>query len=220
MKWFKHLSDARTNLKLIQVVMKHGIEGYGLWWMCVELVAQQGEKNRIKKEKCWKMTLARDSMMSEERLMTLLQAFGEYRLLDKIGLEMGDLYIPSLKEYGDEYSEKVRRESRHQRDKVVLDKIRIDKNRLDKNILYFDRFWTAYPRKIAKKDSLKSWCRIQNLDDSLMEKIMSGLERQKLSNQWRDAQYIPHPATWINQERWTDEIATHIIHPMKINLPN
>lgn len=40
MKWFKHQSDANMNAKLQEIIFDHGIEGYGLYWYCLELVAQ------------------------------------------------------------------------------------------------------------------------------------------------------------------------------------
>ena len=36
---------------------------------------------------------------------------------------------------------------------------------------------------------------------------MTGL-RSVIENEWknRDPQYIPYPTTWLNQERWNDEV--------------
>ena len=38
--------------------------------------------------------------------------------------------------------------------------------------------------------------------------MIDAVEKQKKTDQWtRDGgQYIPHPATWLNQRRWEDEI--------------
>ena len=33
--------------------------------------------------------------------------------------------------------------------------------------------------------------------------MLAALDRVKPT--WDDAQFIPHPATWLNQERWDDE---------------
>ena len=38
MKWFKHDSDAHRDAKLRKVVMKYGMEGYGLYWHCIEMI--------------------------------------------------------------------------------------------------------------------------------------------------------------------------------------
>ena len=44
------------------------------------------------------------------------------------------------------------------------------------------------------------------MTDELMEKVMDSLSRAMESEQWKKdgGQYIPYPATWINQRRWED----------------
>lgn len=71
----------------------------------------------------------------------------------------------------------------------------------------FDAFWKCYPRKVAKSVALKSFSKI-NIDDNLFSQIMSKLEEYKKSYDWTkdNGQFIPHPATWLNQKRWEDEI--------------
>lgn len=68
----------------------------------------------------------------------------------------------------------------------------------------FDQFWHKYPRKEGKK---KAWERWQKLDPDpvLFAKILSGLDAHILSEQWRRG-VIPHPTTWLNGERWEDEL--------------
>ena len=45
------------------------------------------------------------------------------------------------------------------------------------------------------------------IDDELLDVILTAIERQKASDQWTkdNGQFIPHPATWLNQKRWEDE---------------
>lgn len=40
MKWFRHDSAANRDAKLQKIRMKYGLEGYGLYWYCVELIAE------------------------------------------------------------------------------------------------------------------------------------------------------------------------------------
>lgn len=70
---------------------------------------------------------------------------------------------------------------------------------------HFEKFWEAYPKKVAKKDAK---LKFMKLDVELFETIMYALEWQTQTNDWlRDGgQYIPMPATYINKERWNDEI--------------
>ena len=41
MKWLKHDSDANQDAKLQNVLLDYGLEGYGLYWYCIELIANR-----------------------------------------------------------------------------------------------------------------------------------------------------------------------------------
>ena len=71
----------------------------------------------------------------------------------------------------------------------------------------FDRFWTAYPNKKGKGAARTAFSKALAKGVSV-EDLITAVERQKHSRQWtRDnGDYIPHPATWLNQERWEDAI--------------
>ena len=45
-----------------------------------------------------------------------------------------------------------------------------------------------------------------NLNNYPIDLILKNLELQKKSDQWQNQQYIPNPETYLNQERWTDEV--------------
>lgn len=68
----------------------------------------------------------------------------------------------------------------------------------------FEAFWKAYPRRVAKGAARLKWK--SRKCDVIFPQIMEALERQKASAQWRDLQFVPHPSTWLNQERWDDEV--------------
>lgn len=70
----------------------------------------------------------------------------------------------------------------------------------------FERFWKAYPKKTGKGKARESFAKY-NPDDELTEKMISAVEAAKRTRQWQrdNGQYIPMPATWLNQQRWEDE---------------
>jgi phage replication O-like protein O len=70
----------------------------------------------------------------------------------------------------------------------------------------FDRFYAAYPRKKSRLAAEKAFAKL-NPDEQLMETIFAGLERAMKSGDWRRG-FIPHPASWINNGGWMDEIQT------------
>jgi hypothetical protein len=64
----------------------------------------------------------------------------------------------------------------------------------------FDDFWAAYPRKVGKEAARKAW--LSAIKRHAPADIATGLNRQV----WNaDPQFIPHPATWLNQGRWQDD---------------
>jgi hypothetical protein len=69
----------------------------------------------------------------------------------------------------------------------------------------FDRFWAAYPRK-AGKDAARKAFAARKPDDALTDAMLAAVAEQSQSEQWKrdGGQYIPHPATWLNQGRWED----------------
>jgi hypothetical protein len=71
----------------------------------------------------------------------------------------------------------------------------------------FEGFWKAYPKKKGKLAALKAWKNVK-LDTDLFAKIMEAVNTAKGSRQWQreNGQFIPYPATWLNQGRWDDEI--------------
>lgn len=47
MKWYKHDSNANADAKLKKVRMKYGMEGYGLYWYCLELICDGIEAHNL-----------------------------------------------------------------------------------------------------------------------------------------------------------------------------
>jgi len=63
----------------------------------------------------------------------------------------------------------------------------------------FDEFWKVYPRKTAKGSARKAWEKIKN-----PKAVIDGAMRFAADPN-RDPSFTPHPATWLNAERWLDE---------------
>jgi hypothetical protein len=68
----------------------------------------------------------------------------------------------------------------------------------------FDDFWKAYPKKRGKKPVSDIWKR-KHLDDRADLLIADIANRIRNDRRWLDG-FIPDPKTYLNQERWTDEI--------------
>lgn len=72
----------------------------------------------------------------------------------------------------------------------------------------FDMFWANYPKKVGKVAAQKAFDKIRPSSE-LFSQMLTAIKQQRASPQWtRDnGQYIPNPATWLNQGRWDDEPA-------------
>jgi hypothetical protein len=76
---------------------------------------------------------------------------------------------------------------------------------------YFEEFWKAYPRQTNKGFAKKVFEKLK-VDDAMLTKMIQAIYVQN-KNVWKDKdqQYIPHPSTWLNGERWEDEV---VVKPM------
>ena len=68
----------------------------------------------------------------------------------------------------------------------------------------FSEFWDRYPKRIGKADAHKAYARA--MKKITHDDLMFALSERLPALEAREKQYRPNPATWLNQERWTDEI--------------
>jgi len=120
MKWFRHNSDSNSDMGLEAIIENFGMEGYGLYWLCCELVAHQGENYRIKSAKGWQKAIKKRSKLSKEILLKILKEFSTIDLINEKAYNQNDLYMPKMKKYSDDYTKRVRRVSEQSSEKVPL----------------------------------------------------------------------------------------------------
>lgn len=70
----------------------------------------------------------------------------------------------------------------------------------------FADFWAAYPKKIGKGAAQASWKKLR----PPLKVCLDAIESAKRTEQWKkeNGQFIPNPATWLNQKRWEDGVAS------------
>lgn len=91
------------------------------------------------------------------------------------------------------------------KDKISKDKINISIEKTNKELEnQFNEFWDVYPKKASKPYAKKIYLKIAPSAE-LHAIMLNAIKVQKQSKQWQDAQYIPNPSTWLNQEKWNDE---------------
>ena len=68
----------------------------------------------------------------------------------------------------------------------------------------FNDAWLAYPRKVGKGHAEKAWAKaIKKIDERELCKLLSQYIDSLVG---KDSKFIPHLSTWLNGERWHDDI--------------
>lgn len=82
--------------------------------------------------------------------------------------------------------------------------IEIDKEEIDKDSVGFDDFWSIWPRKDAKKNAEAAWNRA--VRRCAAQVILDSARAYAEHPNRPEKQYVPHAATWLNGDRWTDPL--------------
>ena len=122
-------------------------------------------------------------------------------------------YISLLKKHRlwIDYTNSIHRDKEKEKEKDI-EKEKEKEKRVEtaagtKAVNFFESFWSVYPRKVGKAPAKKSFEKIK-MDQGLFDKILKAVEKQIGCGMLNNGQYTPHPATWLNQERWNDELTT------------
>lgn len=72
----------------------------------------------------------------------------------------------------------------------------------------FDEFWSACPRKVGKAEARRKFAKATKATDPAV--LIEAMRTH--AAHWRahrtEERFIPHPATWLHQGRWLDELVS------------
>lgn len=168
MKWFKHDSNANTDAKLKRVRLKYGMEGYGLYWYCLELIAAGVETHNITFElEHDAEIIAHDTGIHYERVQEMMLYFVDLKLFENEG---GSITCTKMATRTDEYIGKVLRTMSGQSSEKVPPKRIEEKRREEKRHTApkrgheypedFEKTWNVYPRRKnnnPKRKAFHAW---------------------------------------------------------------
>jgi len=80
---------------------------------------------------------------------------------------------------------------------------------LDQKEMWFESFWEIYPKHQDKKKAKQKFLKLCT-DEKEYKAIMDGLRNVLPVWAKKDTKYIPMPTTWLNGERWNDEVDLHM----------
>lgn len=216
MKWFKHESNANMDAKLKRLKLKYGMEGYGLYWYCLELIAQSVDKNNLTFElEHDSEIISSDVQMHFEKVQEMMQYMVHLNLFEG---SMGRITCLKMAARCDEYTQKLIKDggsggvnSRQTPDELPIKSELIEENRKEYLISSFERFWETYPRRQGKQPALKAWLKLKP-NDALTESIVGNIAAKLQAGEWSTdrMEFIPLAATYLNQSRWEDSIISRI----------
>jgi len=85
---------------------------------------------------------------------------------------------------------------------------------LSKTDVLFDTFWDTYPKRSGKGKARESW--IKAIKKSKPQEILDAAKAYSGSKDLPEFQFIPMPATWLNQERWNDDLQPAVKQPTSV----
>lgn len=147
MKWVKHDTDANQDAKLQNVLLDYGLEGYGLFWYCIELIAGKVDKDNITFElEHDARIIARNTGSTTQKVEEMMRYFVEQDLFQSAGgvitcyklarrLDQSMTSNPEMRAIieGLKNHDPIMTKSEIvMQDKIRLEEIRLEEKRLDK----------------------------------------------------------------------------------------
>jgi len=212
--WFSHDTNLRDNLKVKALRAKYGLEGYAIFSMFLEVLADADNFILEEQEENLVELLAGDFQIEAEKLDEIMQYCFKIWLLQRENWKIFNAHLIERME-ALLNKRKNMREVYHWRHDAPSPPVKTppEKPSAPKVALMteedFAKFWDAYPVKEEKKKSHEKFMKLQQ---AMLQTILDSIALNKAKNKrWIDG-YIKKPTTWINGECWNDEIPETLLH--------
>ena len=214
MDWFRHDSNANLDDKLQKILLDYGLEGYGLYWYCIELIVGKVSQDNITFElKHDAKVIARNTGSTPQKVEEMMRRFVELGLFEIANGTITCLKVakrlmtsatsnPQMRSMiqNIKINQNVVEPSRHRHDEVMPDKIRIDKIREDKN-----KYIPPIPAEL-----LKEWMRIRGSRKPVTERVFNHLINEANKLGWTTTQAVEYAcmktwqgfeSSWVEKEK-------------------
>ena len=214
--YFPHDSNARNDQRLMKVRMQYGMEGYGIYFGIIEILREQ--ENYILHHSDIE-SIAFDLRVDVEKLNDIIHNHWLFEARFDANAEEGYFYSKSLKRrmekldlikekraeagrIGGKSSSKSKASAKAKVKHLEASKVKNSKVNKNTVNIEFEKFWDLYNYKVGSKSKvLKKWESLTDLDRGM---IMEHLPHYIKSTP--DKQFRKHPATYLNNQGWFDEI--------------
>ena len=223
--YFPHSVHHKKTLFILEEMF--GNDGYSFWFKLLEVLgASDGHSYDLRTDSQLKY-LAAYTKLSEEEVIEILDLLATLEAIDK---ELWEDKIIWCQKVVDNIADAYKNRVKHLPSKPNLKGHTLNNNldetsfndvssyenshikendkitKTKKNVL-FEKIWNAYPKKNGKKKALQVW-EILKPTEELAERILKDLNQRKKTWAWKEdeGKYIPNPAKYLEEERWTDEM--------------
>lgn len=223
--FYQHYADADQHPKFKMLRVQFGWAGEGRFWALNNRIAQADNCCLNVSKKYNAASIASDlglSLEEFEKFIDCLKTDCELIKECSPGVITTDIIQENFKsvsvnrekarERKQRYLEKVSKgspellnSSPDQNKKVKESKVKESKDNIYSS--NFIKFWELYPKKTGKWAAFQAYKKIKEPRPTLQQ-IELAIKNQNQTEQWQNLQFIPNPATWLNQRRWEDETET------------
>lgn len=232
--YFSHDSNAKDDPKCMLLIDQLGLEGYGIYWVLIEVLRDQPDYAYPLK---LVPILARRYNTTAEKMMTVIQKYGLFEFSQEENFF--SLSLNKRMERADELREQKRiagkasaerrrllSEGQSEQNSTPVEhplntrstmkgkETKLNEIKLKEIMGEFDRFWNLYDKKVGdKKKLLKKWAKLTQEDK---DKIFETLPKYVAS---AEKQFRKNPEAYLNNEAWNDEIIVRQSAPARFGTP-
>jgi hypothetical protein len=212
--YFSHDYNARNDEKIIELIMVHGMQGYGIYWSIVENLYNNANALQTHYKR-----IAFELRVSEDIIKSIINEFNLFTI-------EGDFFYSSSVserlEKRTEISENARNAANKRWSKnadampthsesnadAMQKKVK-ERKEIDINTFTFNDFWKIYPNKIAKDKCEKKFDLLLNKEKESIKATLNKFISYKPFPEYNH----PHPMTYLSQKRWNDIIPDAVQAP-------
>ncbi len=170
MEWFRHDSNANLDDKLQQVLLAYGLEGYGLYWYCIELIVNKVSKDNITFElKHDARVIARNTGSTPQKIEEMMKHFVDLGLFEntqgvitcmkvakRLSASATSNQVMRSIIHNINENKQLESPSCHRHDDVMKEEKRIEKKRVNK---------TTIPKDFSISERVISWANREGYRD-------------------------------------------------------
>lgn len=212
--YFSHDSNAKDDPKCMLLIDQLGLEGYGIFWVLIEVLREQPE---YRYPLSLIPILARRYNTTPEKMNTVVKNYNLFCFDEEnnfFSLSLNErmnkvqIGIEQRRNAGLASAEKRKHQllaspvQRPLNECSTIKRKEKKEKEIKESIYSFENFWNDYDKKVGDKDKIQK--KFNKLSEETRIKIKEHIPKYKLSEP--DKKFRKNPETYLNNKSWNDEI--------------